>query len=328
MPSKTTAIAHPNIAFVKYWGNRDARLRLPLNDSLSMNLDQLTTTTTVEFSERTKEDRVTIDGKKASDAAHARVVAQIDRVRAMAKIETRARIESKNSFPTGAGVASSASGFAALALATTRAAGLELSERELSIFARQGSGSACRSIPPGFVEWIGGRTNDGSYAVSILPPEHWDLRDVIAVVSSEEKKVGSTEGHAAASTSLFLPERLNALPARLHRIRRALIAKDLAGMGEEIQVEAIELHLIAMTSRPPVFYWTPGMVRVVQCAQKWRADGLAVYFTFDAGPNVHLICESKDAPQVESLAKAVQGVQQVYVNAPGGGARLSEQHLF
>ncbi len=326
--SKTTAIAHPNIAFIKYWGNRDARLRIPLNDSLSMNLGQLTTTTTVEFNARAKEDRVTIDGKEASDAARVRVVEQLDRVRATAKIDTHARVESKNNFPSGVGIASSASAFAALALAATRAAGLELSERELSILARQGSGSACRSVPTGFVEWIGGRTNDGSYAVSILPPEHWDLRDVIAVVSSEEKTIGSTEGHAAATTSLFLPERLNALPARLHRVRRSLIAKDLEGMGAEIEAEALELHLIAMTSRPPVFYWTPEMVRVIQCAQKWRADGLPVYFTLDAGPNVHLICEGKDAPQVEAFARAVQGVQQVYVNAPGEGARLGDEHLF
>lgn len=328
MSSKTTAIAHPNIAFIKYWGNRDARLRIPLNDSLSMNLAQLTTTTTVEFNSRAKEDRVVIDGKEANETARARVAAHLDRVRAMAKMDTRARVESKNNFPIGTGIASSSSAFAALSLAATRAAGLELNERELSILARQGSGSACRSIPPGFVEWIGGRTNEGSYAVSILPPDHWDLRDVIAIVSAEEKQVGSTKGHAAATTSLFLPERLNALPARLHRVRRSLIAKDLHGMGAELEAEALELHLIAMTSHPPVFYWTPEMVRVIQGALVWRADGLSVYFTLDAGPNVHLICEGKDAEQVESLARQVPGVQQVYVNPPGGGVRMSEQHLF
>jgi diphosphomevalonate decarboxylase len=293
-----------------------------------MNLGQLTTTTTVEFGDEIKEDRVKIDGGTASDAARSRVVEHLDRVRAAARIDAKARVESKNSFPSGTGIASSSSAFAALSLAAARAAGLELNEHDLSILARQGSGSACRSIPSGFVEWIGGRTSDGSYSVSILPPEHWDLRDVIAVVSTEEKKVGSTEGHAAAVTSRFIPERLNALPSRLHRIRRSLIAKDLAAMGAEIEAEALELHLIAMTSRPPVFYWSPEMVRVIQCARKWRADGLAVYFTLDAGPNVHLICESKDAAQVESQARGVQGVQQVLVNSPGAGTRSSEQHLF
>jgi len=329
MPTpKSTALAHPNIAFIKYWGNRDARRRIPLNDSLSMNLDALTTTTTVEFNTRLKDDRVAIDGNEPSPSARARVVAHLDRVRALANSETHARVESKNNFPSGVGIASSSSAFAALSFAASRAAGLELDERALSILARQGSGSACRSIPPGFVEWIGGRTHEGSYAVSILPPEHWDLRDVIAVVSTAEKKIGSTEGHDAAASSPFLPERMNALPMRLHHVRRALIAKDLPGMGAEIEAEALELHLIAMTSLPPVFYWTPEMVRVIQCAHQWRAEGLQVYFTLDAGPNVHLICDAKDAAEIQARARAVEGAQQVYVCAPGGGTRASEAHLF
>lgn len=326
--TKSTAIAHPNIAFIKYWGNRDARRRIPLNDSLSMNLDALTTTTTVEFNARLKDDRVSIDGSEPSDSARARVVAHLDRVRALASIETKARVESKNNFPSGAGVASSASAFAALSFSASRSAGLELDERALSILARQGSGSACRSIPAGFVEWIGGRTHEGSYAVTIAPPEHWDLRDVITVVSKDEKLVGSTEGHDAAASSPFLPERMNALPMRLHHVRRAILAHDLPGMGAEIEAEALELHLIAMTSRPPVFYWTPEMVRVIQSAQHWRAEGLAVYFTLDAGPTVHLICEAKDSAEIESRARTVEGVQQVYVCAPGGATHASEEHMF
>lgn len=329
MPNrKATAVACANIAFIKYWGNRDAAHRIALNDSVSMNLDHATTTTTVEFDARLKEDKVTIAGKEAKDPARARVIAHLDRVRALAKIDTKARVESENNFPSGVGLASSASAFAALSLAAARAAGLELSERELSILARQGSGSACRSIPAGFVEWIGGSSSESSYAVSIAPPGHWDLRDVIAVVSTEEKHVNSTEGHRAAITSLFLPERLNALPVRLHRVRRAILAKDLQLLGPAIEEEAIELHLIAMTSRPPIFYWSPGMVRVIQAAQRWRAEGLAVYFTVDAGPNVHLICEAKDAERVTAFARQVPDVQQVIVNAPGGAAKLVEEHLF
>ncbi|HEX9074967.1 MAG TPA: diphosphomevalonate decarboxylase [Anaerolineae bacterium] len=322
MPPKATCISCSNIAFIKYWGNRDAVRRIPLNDSLSMNLDHATTTTTVEFDEQLSADEITLGGKPSSETAAQRVVAHLNRVRALAKTECKARVESQNTFPTGAGIASSASGFAALSVAATRAAGLELSERELTMLARQASGSACRSIPAGFVEWITGQDRDSSYAVSIAPPEHWDLHDVIAIVSTEEKKVGSTEGHAASTTSPFLPERLNSLPARLHRVRRAILAKDLALLGPAIEEDAIELHLIAMTSRPPIFYWTPGMVRVIQAVQRWRADGLAVYFTLDAGPNVHLICEGKDAEQVASLARQVPDVGQVIDNAPGGAAAI------
>jgi diphosphomevalonate decarboxylase len=118
------------------------------------------------------------------------------------------------------------------------------------------------------------------------------------------------------------------LPTRFHHVRRAIFAKDLALLGPAIEEDAIELHFIAMTSIPPIFYWNPGMVRVIQAALRWRADGVIVYFTLDAGPNVHLICESKDADQVAALARAVPDVQQVIVNAPGGAARIVDQHLF
>jgi diphosphomevalonate decarboxylase len=325
---KATCVSCSNIAFIKYWGNRDHALRLPLNNSISMNLDHATTTTTVAFDDALDDDYIMLGSTVASAAPRARVVAHLDRVRALAQIQTRARVQSQNNFPMGAGIASSASAFAALSLAATRAAGLELSERELSILARQGSGSACRSIPGGFVEWLAGSESANSYAVSIAPPSFWDVRDVIAIVSAEEKKVGSTDGHAAASSSHFLAERVNALPARLARVRRALFARDLAALGPAIEADAVELHLVAMTSSPPIFYWSPGMVRVIQAARAWRADGLAVYFTLDAGPNVHLICEAQDATQVAARAREISDVQQVIVNAPGEPAHLIESHLF
>jgi diphosphomevalonate decarboxylase len=325
---KATALACSNIAFIKYWGNRDAALRLPLNNSISMNLDHATTITTVAFDATLDEDQVVIGDRVANATQRARVVAHLDRVRALAHIETRARVHSHNNFPMGAGIASSASAFAALSLAATRAAGLELSERELSILARQGSGSACRSIPAGFVEWLAGTSSEDSYAVQIAPPSFWDLRDVIAVVSTTEKHVGSTDGHAAASSSHFLTARLAALPERLARVRRALAARDLHTLGVAIEEDAIELHLIAMTSRPPIFYWSPGMVRVIQAVHAWRAEGLAVYFTLDAGPNVHLICEARDADSVAARVREIPEVLQVIVNAPGDAAKLVEQHLF
>jgi diphosphomevalonate decarboxylase len=328
MPHKATAISNSNIAFIKYWGNRDAALRIPLNDSLSMNLDHAFTTTTVEFDPSLNDDVIVIGESETQGAARARAIKHLDRVRTLAKIEARARVHSRNNFPMGAGIASSASAFAALSLAATRAAGLDLSERELSILARQGSGSACRSIPAGFVEWIAGYDSAGSYAYSLAAPEHWDLRDVIAIVSAAEKKVGSSDGHSLAHTSPFLPARQNNLPARFHRVRHALLTRDLAMLGPAIEEDAVELHFMAMTSRPPIFYWSPGMVRVINAAREWRADGLAVYFTLDAGPNVHLICEAQDADQVAARARAIADVQQVIVNAPGDAARVSEEHLF
>lgn len=325
---KATACANSNIAFIKYWGSRDQALRLPLNDSLSMNLDALVAETTVQFDDRLSEDRITIGESEISDVARARIVAHLDRVRQEAKIESRARVLSRLNFPPSTGLASSAAGFAALSLAATRAAGLELSEIALSVLARQGSGSACRSIPGGFVEWIASMSSATSFARSIAPADYWDLQDVVAVVTTEPKKVGSSEGHQLATTSPFMAERVSRLPARFHRAKRAVLARDLHALGPDLEAEATELHMIAMTSRPPVFYWTPEMVRVIQAASAWREQGLPVYFTLDAGPNVHLICEGKDAEAVANQARALEGVKQVIISGVGGPVHLVESHLF
>ncbi len=325
---KATACANSNIAFIKYWGSRDQALRLPLNDSLSMNLDALVAETTVQFDDRLSEDRVTIEDTELSDKSRLRIIAQLDRVRQEAKIESRARVLSRLNFPASTGLASSAAGFAALSLAATRAAGLELSESALSVLARQGSGSACRSIPGGFVEWIASMSSATSFARSIAPADSWDLQDVVVIVTTEPKKVGSSEGHQLASTSPFMAERLSRLPARFHRAKRAILARDLHALGPDLEAEATELHMIAMTSRPPIYYWTPEMVRVIEATRSWREQGLAVYFTLDAGPNVHLICEGKDADAVSHQARTLNGVKQVIISRVGGPAHLTENHLF
>lgn len=332
MSNKTTAIAHPNIAYIKYWGNHDAKLRMPLNDSISMNLEALTTETTVEFDGALEQDEVVIGGAPADEKTFARVVAHLNRIRQEAKSDAKARVHSRNNFPTAAGLASSASAFAALTLAATRAAGLELNERQLSVLARQGSGSAARSIPGGFVEWLAATnmtsTSEQSYARQVMPPDAWALRDVIALVSYDAKQIGSTEGHAVAHTSPFLGERISRLPIRYHRVRRELLAKNLKGMGPDLEAEAIELHMLAMTSRPPIFYWAPGTIRVMDAVREWRAESLDAYYTLDAGPNVHILVQEKQADELAQRVRALESVQEVLVSGPGGGARLSETHLF
>lgn len=329
---KATAVSCSNIALIKYWGNHDARLRMPLNDSLSMNLDALRTVTTVEFEETLSQDEIVIGGEAADEKTYARVVEHLKRIRKEAKIETNARVHSRNNFPAAAGLASSASAFAALTVAATRAAGLELSERQLTVLARQGSGSAARSIPAGFVEWLAATnvtsTSEQSYARQVMPPEAWDLRDVIAIVSADAKKIGSTEGHALANTSPFLGERISRLPIRYHRVRRELLAKNLKGMGPDLEAEAIELHMLAMTSRPPIFYWAPGTVSVMDAVRQWRSEGLDAYYTLDAGPNVHILVEGKNAEEVARRVGTLSEVHQVLVSGPGGGAVVSESHLF
>jgi diphosphomevalonate decarboxylase len=321
---KATAVACANIAFIKYWGKRDAGLNLPANSSLSMNLDRLTTVTTVEFSPDYDDDVVILDGQEVRGESKQRIAAHLDRVRAMAGLQARARVISQNSFPIGAGLASSASGFAALSLAASRAAGLELTQRELSILARFGSGSACRSIPGGFTEWAAGTSSENSFARQIAPPEHWDLRDVIAIISRAKKRVGSTEGHALAPSSPFYQARLTNVADRLPKARAALLKKDLATLGRLIEEDAISMHAVMMTSQPPIYYWLPSSIQLIHEVQNWRTEGLEVYFTFDAGPNVHLICQAADQAEVEKRLNDIEDVLEVIVSGPGSGAQIIE----
>ncbi len=321
---KATAAACANIAFIKYWGQRDVELNLPANSSLSMNLDRLTTVTTGEFSPDYDDDLVILDRREERGEARQRIVAHLDRVRAMARLQARARVISENSFPTGAGLASSASGFAALSLAASRAAGLELSQRELSILARFGSGSACRSIPGGFSEWTAGTCSEESFARQIAPPEHWELRDVIAIVSRAKKRVGSTKGHSLAPSSHLHQARVASVAGRLAQAKAALLEKDLATLGRIMEEDAVSMHAVMMTSRPPIYYWLPGSIKLIHEVQNWRAEGLEVYFTFDAGPNIHLICQAADQAEVERRLRDIEEVLEVIVSGPGPGARVIE----
>jgi diphosphomevalonate decarboxylase len=324
---KATAVANPNIAFVKYWGQADSALNLPANPSLSMNLAALTTATTVEFRPGLATDVVTINNQAASGPALARVSAHLDRVRGLAGVGDRAWVSSRNDFPSGTGLASSASAFAALTLAATRAVGLGLDEAALSRLARLGSGSACRSVSAGFVLWSG-RTDAESFGRQVAPPEHWDLRDVVALVAYEHKAVGSRDGHRLAPTSLFYQARLAAVPDRLARARRAIETRDLAALGAEMEADALAMHGVMWTSQPTLLYWQPGTVAVLQAVCDWRAEGLGVWFTMDAGPNVHCFCEAADAGEVEARLRNVSGVLDVIVSGPGAGVRLVEWHLF
>lgn len=297
-----------------------------------MNLGALTTETTVSFDESLTEDEVIIGDTAAIETARARVVEHLDRIRNLAEITAKARVKSQNNFPAGTGLASSASAFAALTVAGTHAAGLDINERALTVLARQGSGSAARSIPGGFVEWLAASysptASDHSFAHTIMPAEDWDLCDVVVIVSRDPKKVGSSEGHAAAVTSPFFSDRLKRLPERFHRVKRELLAHNLKGIGPDLEAEAVELSVMAMTSRPPIFYWSPTTVRVLDAVRAWRAEGLSVYFTLDAGPNVHLICEAKDSGSVAKQAQGLEGVTEVIASGVGTGAKLSDVHLF
>jgi diphosphomevalonate decarboxylase len=222
----------------------------------------------------------------------------------------------------GAGIASSAAAFAALALAASAAAGLKLSERELSRLARQGSGSACRSVPAGFVEWQVGETEQDSYAYSIAGPEHWDLVDCVAVVATGHKPVGSTEGHALAGSSPLQSARVADTPRRLEVCRQAIQTRDFGALAEMIELDSNLMHAVMMTSQPPLFYWQPASLMIMNEVCAWRQAGLPAAYTLDAGPNVHVICEAAAAAAVRERLLNMPGVQTVFSARPGGPAHL------
>ena len=317
-----TALAHPNIALIKYWGNLDDSLRIPANGSISMNLDSLHTITRVTFSKEFPRDRLFLNNQPGSADTLARVVKFLDRIREIAGMGIYAEIHSENNFPTGAGIASSASAFAALALAATRALNLDLSESSLSALARRGSGSAARSIPGGFVEWLPGSGDSSSYAISFAPAEHFKLVDCIAIVQARHKEIGSSQGHALANTSPLQAARVADAPRRLDLCRRAIIDNDFNAFAGVIELDSTLMHSIMMTSTPPLFYWKPVTIEIMKRVQGWRNEGLAVCFTIDAGPNVHILCLQKDLEETTRLLKSIEGVQQILVARPGGPAHL------
>jgi diphosphomevalonate decarboxylase len=320
----STALAHPNIAFIKYWGNRDNELRLPSNGSISMNLDGLFTRTSVSFQPSLPFDELIINGREITGKGLDRVAYILDLVRQMAGIQDKAEIVSENNFPAGAGIASSAAAFAALALASSHAAGLTLSEKQLSRLARRGSGSACRSIPAGFVEWRMGSGDEDSVAESIAAPNHWDLADCVAIVSAGHKKTGSTEGHALAGTSPLHATRVEDAPRRLDMCRRAILERDFETLAHIIELDSDIMHAVMMTSNPPLLYWQSATVEIFYAVREWRAGGLPVAFTVDAGPNVHVICPRKIQKEAERRLRELPGVSNVLLAKVGGPARLVE----
>lgn len=319
---KSTAIAHPNIAFIKYWGNQNDALRVPSNGSISMNLGALFTRTSVLFQDHADQDSLSINGRILNGNALSRVTAFLDIIREMAGETRSAIVVSETNFPVGAGIASSASAFAALSLAGSKAAGLDLNEAECSRLARCGSGSACRSIPNGFCEWNKGDSDENSFSVSIAESSWWNLIDLIAVVSERQKKVGSTVGHHSASTSPYQEARIATAPERIQKCRSAILNRDFEGLGLVSEADSTMMHAVMMTQVPPVFYWEPTSLAIMKAIPEWRANGLPCFFTLDAGPNIHVLCPYDAASFVQTKLSAFPGVTRIIRSGAGGGAEL------
>lgn len=340
---KAFALAHPNIALVKYWGKRDLAYNLPGAGSLSLTLGGLSTRTCVEFDPALRADALQLDGERITSGAKIERVSEfLDLVRERVGISTRARVTSENDFPTGAGLASSASGFAALALAATKAAGLELSPTELSILARRGSGSAARSIFGGYVEMNDGvfpfgqganksetgsskEASEAAFARQIQPAAHWDLRCIIAVTSAGEKDIGSTEGMVRTQrTSPYYKQWIESVAPDIERAAQAVAARDFSALAEVAEASCLRMHASAMGAEPGIIYWNATTVALIHAVRQARAGGLPVFFTIDAGPQVKVFCPAESRAECRALLEKTAGVRQILEAHPGEGARLCE----
>jgi len=316
------AIAHPNIALIKYWGDIDVEWHIPANSSLSMNLAELFTQTAVTPSPHLSKDTLLIDGRPASDNAVSRVEYFLNRFRDMYKLSGYFEIVSVNNFPSNAGIASSASAFAALSLAVTRASGLSLGEAELSRLARLGSGSACRSIPGGFVEWQAGNNHESSFAFTIAAPSHWNLVDCIAIVETKEKEISSLQGHEMAQSSPLQQARIIHADERMDECRFAIMSRDFDLLARVTELDSHMMHAVMMTSNPPILYWQPTTLAIMQAVIEWRKTGIPVCYTVDAGANVHVLCEADYSTEVTERLKEIPGIIQVMLAKTGGQATI------
>src|SRR3989344_1454468 len=302
---KKTALAYSNIALIKYWGKSDDNLRIPLNDSFSFNLSGLKTITTVEFSDKFKKDDIVIDGGKNANEV-ARVVKHLDGLRSLSETKLFAKVISQNSFPSKAGLSSSASGFAALTLAACTALNLNLKEKELSIQARLGSGSASRSIPGGFVQWYKGENSDSSFASTVFPQNYWGIVDIVVVVSDVQKKVPTSDAQKYALTSPFMSKRLELVDGKIESLKKYIQQKNFQKFGEIVEGECLQMHAIIATQSPSFIYLLPETLSLMQKVRSWRDEGLQVFFTVNTGHDVHLICEEKD---IEKVQKKIQEIK-------------------
>lgn len=320
---QATAIAHPNVALIKYWGKRDRQANLPAVGSLSLTLSGLETRTTISFDEDSTKDKLVLNGQPDA-AALARAGLCLDLLRERAGTKAGASVASTNNFPTGAGLASSASGFAALVKAGAAALGIDVDADTLADVARIGSGSAPRSLYDGIVvlkNRESAATTDGVHCETISTPDSWPLAVVVAITSVTAKDVGSTAGmELSRKTSPYYQTWLDTHPADLDAALGAVRERDFDSLVELSERSCLKMHAVAMTSQQPLFYWSAATVACVHRVGELRRSGIPVFFTIDAGPQVKAVCIPEAAAEVKAALAEVRGVQAVIECSLGQGA--------
>lgn len=320
-PSKWVR-AHTNIALIKYWGKENDDLIIPKNNSLSLTLDAFYTETRVTFDDTLEKDTLILDGEEQTSSVLSKVEGVLNLVREKAGITTYALVESKNYVPTAAGLASSASGLAALAGAASQAAGLDLSDTELSRLARRGSGSASRSIYGGFAEWQKGTNDEDSYAVPV-DDANWDLGMLFIVVEDAKKDVSSREGmRRTIETSPFYQGWLDTVNEDLEAMKQALSNQDIEEVGKIAERNAMKMHATNLGANPPFTYWSPDSVRAMAAVRNLREKGFTAYFTMDAGPNVKIVCKQSDMRDIKQELEKEFDAHQLIEAHPGPGMTI------
>lgn len=320
-PSKWVR-AHTNIALIKYWGKENDDLIIPKNNSLSLTLDAFYTETRVTFDDTLEKDTLILDGEEQASSVLSKVEGVLNLVREKAGITTYALVESKNYVPTAAGLASSASGLAALAGAASQAAGLDLSDTELSRLARRGSGSASRSIYGGFAEWQKGTNDEDSYAVPV-DDANWDLGMLFIVVEDAKKDVSSREGmRRTIETSPFYQGWLDTVNEDLEAMKQAISNQDIEEVGKIAERNAMKMHATNLGANPPFTYWSPDSVRAMAAVRNLREKGFTAYFTMDAGPNVKIVCKQSDMRDIKQELEKEFDAHQLIEAQPGPGMTI------
>ena len=307
----TTAIAHPNIALVKYWGKQNHILNYPASPSLSITLDSLITKTKVSASTET---RLLLNGKRNEDL---KVAKFLDLFREKFKLPPVC-VETDNNFPTGAGLASSASGFAALVTALNENFQLGLSLSSLSEWARRGSASAARSIFGGFVTLQGPNWRADQLAKEL----HWDLEICIVVVNEGPKKISSTTGmKTSEATSPFYLEWIKSADSDFEIAKKAIIERDFVKLSEVSEQNCLKMHSVMHTSQPAISYWAPGTVLAMELGREIRSAGIPTFFTMDAGPQVKVIYPKQYRKTIQKSLEELKNVRLIWASL-GPGAHL------
>ena len=318
-----TAKAHTNIALVKYWGKKDQELIIPQTDSLSLTLNEFYTTTTVNFDNNLTSDLVAIDQQTLSKKEAKKVVHVLDIVRQLSGIKAFARVESINHVPTAAGLASSASAFAALAGAASTAAGLNLSNRDLSRLARRGSGSATRSIYGGLVEWQKGIDDASSFAQPILENVDFPIEMLAVLVDTKKKKVSSRSGmQSSVETSPYYDAWRQVVANDMIAIKQAIKAKDIDQIGHIAEENALRMHALTFSADPGFTYFNGETLTIIKAVEDLRKQGVNCYYTMDAGPNVKVIYDRGNRSKIVEELSNIVGPERLVVSQPGPGIKI------